>query len=68
MRRLTASHPDYERLNYLQTMLILIKNPHLFITFRMDAGEVERQAAIKIMEGEINEMINASAFREFFNE
>ena len=55
--RLYASHPDFERFNSMQRMLLIATNPQLFFGFEVDVPELERLATVaKIKENIEKEM------------
>ena len=57
MIKILASHPDYEELNYLQTMLCLASNPGMFLG-DMDVDDIELEEIKQILRDSISFMIN----------
>jgi len=59
---LYASHPDFQKFDLMQRMLLIATNPQMFFGFEVDVAEPERLAIIEIIKGEIEKEINEYVF------
>jgi len=59
---LKASHPDYKKFEWVQTLLCLATNPHMSIGIDNDIPEVEMRAIKKMIENDIEKMIDNYQF------
>lgn len=65
-RRIKASHPDYNTLNGLSSMIAMAKNPN-FHRIEMDMPESERHALIQTLEDEMQGELEGGEFADFIN-
>jgi hypothetical protein len=65
-RRIMASHPDYNTLNGLSSMIAMAKNPS-YHRINMDLPETERRALIQILEDEMLGELEGGAFADYIN-
>ncbi len=66
-RRVYSSHPDYQELNNLQTMLCHAYNPHLASQppERMDVDESVVESLIQTLKTALGELMDEGNFKEF---
>jgi hypothetical protein len=65
-RRIKASHPDYETLNGLSSMIAMAKNPR-FHRIEIDLPEIEINALIQTLEDELCKELEGGAFADYIN-
>ena len=56
--RLYASHPDFQKFDSMQRMLLIATNPQLFFGFEVDIPEAERLATVELIKRDIEEAID----------
>jgi hypothetical protein len=74
-RSVTASHPDYERLNELTMMLVYAKNPHMVFSYTGENGKalphdlqpLEIAAMICLIETDLEKELEGGAFADYIN-
>ena len=56
--RLYASHPDFQKFDLIQRMLLIATNPQLFFGFEVDVPEMERLATVEKLKWNIKVMMD----------
>jgi len=56
--RLYASHPDYNKFDFMQRLLLMAINPQMFFGFTMDVADPERIATIELIKEDIGNAID----------
>jgi hypothetical protein len=73
-RRVTQSHPDYEKLNKLAGDLAIATNPQAHFWHRDEYGvpelidEIERKALIEIIKERMDEELEGGRFADWINQ
>lgn len=70
-RAIKASHPDFEKINELNTLLCLVTNPHLALGVDMDLGgvdSVEMRALRQTIYSALEDELKIGRFGDFIND
>ena len=51
--RLYASHPDYQKFAFMQNLLLMAINPHMFFDVELDIPEAERLATVELIKADM---------------
>ena len=60
--RLYASHPDYQKFAFMQSLLCLATNPHIFFDLEVDVPEPERLAIVELIKRDMGEIMDDYQF------
>jgi len=55
---LKASHPDYKKFEFMQLLLCMATNPHMFFGFELDVPESERLATVELIKEDIGRVLD----------
>ena len=50
---LYASHPDYQKFDFMQRLLVMAINPHMFFDIELDVPEAERLASVELIKADM---------------
>jgi len=56
--RLYASHPDFRKFDFMQRLLLIVTNPHMFFNVHVIIQEPERLALVEMIKGEIEKVMD----------
>ena len=58
MVRLLASHPDYPKFAFMQQLLLMATNPHIFFDIELDVPEAERLATVELIKADMGRFMD----------
>ena len=60
--RLYASHPDFQKFDSMQRLLLIATNPQMYFGFEVDVPEVERIATVELIKEGIEKEMDEYEF------
>ena len=55
---LYASHPDWKKFDFMQNLLLMATNPHIFWDIEVDVPEPERRATVELIKEDIEKAMD----------